>query len=672
MSFTFNQVDGHTAPPFGPVNGFLITSDLPHDRASRATVNYTRSFGARAVNEFQVGFSRDRWYGPPTSAGQQFEPDLGVAFLNTSPDDPRTTGFPLFIIPGFSLFGGPAGSPFNFTTNIPQLSDNFSWSRGRHLFKTGAAIKARQFNVHQSIFSRGLLVFNALMTSNLGAGGNSLASALLGYPLVGQRDLMTPWGQRDREYGIYFQDDFKVSPRLTLNLGLRYDLFLPITEAYDRLANFDLTSKNLVLAGQNGLSRSTIEANTRNFGPHVGFAYAITNDQKTVLRGGYGISYLPLMSAALGSSQRLAMNPPFRNNFSTVFSFISPTVRVSDGLSIPAPDLKNPSGDINYIPPEQPFPYMQHWSFNIQRSLTANLLLDAAYAGSRGVHITGVVNLNQAPPGPNAPSTRAPISPLINNLTSLLNRESSFYHSLQVKLERRFAAGFYLLGAYTHSRSIDDGSYTAQASDASSVAPQDSRNWRAERGLSDFDVSHRLAVSYIYELPVGKGKRFPRSGNPWVSAVLGDWQINGITSLQSGAPFTPIVANPRTNAGPGGSVRPDRIGSGILPEGQQSIQKWFDKSAFVPQGTAGADPYHFGNSGRNILRGPGLISFDFSLFKNIPVKEGVRLQFRTEFFNLFNKPNFNLPDRSVDTAQGGVITSARDPRQIQFALKLVF
>jgi hypothetical protein len=667
-SVNFNQINGKTRPPFGTMNGNLITTDYPHNEPRRVSVSDTHTFGPRAVNELILGFSRDRWFGPATD-GHEYVPDLGIRYLNTSEEDPHTTGYPLFIIPGLSVFGGPAGAPFNFATNIPQVADNFSWIRGTHFLKTGFVYRARQFNMDQSIFPRGLYVFNALSTSKAGVGGDTFASALLGYPLVGQKDLSSPWGQRNKEYGIYLQDDYKVNQRLTLNLGIRWDLFMPATEAYDRISNFNPATKGLILAGKNGVSTSTLDANKHNFGPRVGFAYTPFKDRNTVLRGGYALSYLPLMTAAPGTSTRLTMNPPFRNNFSQVFSFLSPTVRVSDGLLIPQPDLANPSGDIVYIPKSQPFPYMQYWTFDVQRTLTPSLLLDIAYAGSRGVHMTGVVNLNQAPPGPTPPGGRSPISTTINNLSSLLNRENSIYHSLQAKLERRFAAGFYLMAAYTFSKSIDDGSYTSQGSDASSVAPQDSRNWRAERGLSDFDAAHRFVVSYIYELPFGKGKPY-LSGSFW-GHVIGGWQLNGITTAQTGTPFTPVVANPRTNAGPGGAIRPDRLRSGDLGSAR-SISQWFDKTAFLVQGTGGSDPYHFGNSGRNILRGPGLVSFDFSAFRYFPLTERVKLQFRAEFFNLFNHANFALPAAAVDTPQAGIISAARDPREIQFALKLLF
>jgi hypothetical protein len=253
----------------------------------------------------------------------------------------------------------------------------------------------------------------------------------------------------------------------------------------------------------------------------------------------------------------------------------------------------------------------------------------------------------------------------------LLNREGSIYHSLQVKLQRRFSAGFYVLAAYTFAHSIDDGSYTTQGSAASTPQPQDSYNWRAERASSDFDIRHRLVISYIYELPFGKGRKYMTAANPFLQGVFGGWQLNGITTAQTGAPFTPVLSTNVINSGPGGALRPDRISSGNLSSGQ-TINHWFDVSAFVAPGKAGTTAYVFGNSGRNILQGPDYVDFDFSVFKRFPITEKISVEFRSEFFNIFNHPSFNLPNANVDTPQAGFITGARAPRQIQFAMKLMF
>jgi hypothetical protein len=672
-SFSINQVDGRSSPPLGKANGFLITADYPHNYTRRISLNYTRLLGSRAVNELIVGYARDRWEGPCTD-GHEYMPDLGIRYLNTNPNDCSTTGMPLVIDVGATslTFGGPLGPPFKFVTNIPQITDNFSWSRGRHLLKTGFAYRARQFNPVINVYPRGLYVFLFLTTSNLFApslGGDGFASFLLGYPYSATKDLTSGYGQRLKEYSGYLQDDFKVTNRLTLNLGVRWDLFMPAKEQYNRQSNFDMATKTVIIAGQNGVSdTANVATNKRNFGPHVGFAYALTADQKTVLRGGFGIAYQPLATSSVGISGRLTQNPPFRLIYANTFGFILPTVRLSDGLEMVSFDPLHPTGSLTYIPPEQPFPYLAGWNLNLQRALTPNLMLDVAYSGSRGAHLTGDVNINQAPPGPGDIAARSLILPSLNSIISLANRESSFYHSLQVKLERRLANGFYLLGAYTLAKSIDEGSYTDQGSGASSVQPQNALNWRAERGLSDFDVRHRLVASYIYELPYGKGKRWGASAHPWVLAFLGGWQTNGILTLQSGTPFTPTMSSSATaNAGPGGPLRPNCVAGASLYPAQQTIYNWYNKSAF----TAPAQ-YTFGNCGRNILTGPAYRNLDFSMFKEFKLRESLTLRFRSEFFNFTNTPNFFLPVASVDSAAAGQITAARSPRQIQFALQLLF
>jgi hypothetical protein len=282
------------------------------------------------------------------------------------------------------------------------------------------------------------------------------------------------------------------------------------------------------------------------------------------------------------------------------------------------------------------------------------------------VHLTGQVNINQAAPGMGASGPRSPITSKLNIIQGLFNRSSSTYHSLQSKLQRRFSSGFSLMMAYTYAHVIDDGSYVISSSSSSNAWPQNSLDWSAERGSSDFDLRHRYVTSFLYELPFGRGKSIGGDMHPVLNGIFGGWQVNGIVTLQSGQVFTPLVQNQRTNAGPGGDIRPHRIGNGELPPDSRSVNGWFDKSAFV------VPVFEFGNSGRNFLRGPAQESFDFSTFKDFKISERFDVQFRAEFFNLFNHANFTTPNRAVDTPQGGTITSALPPRQIQFGLKLLF
>jgi len=683
LEYSFGTLGG--GAPLGPrLSGSLIIP-VGGQNARSYSLNYTHIVSPAMVNEFSVGWTRYIFYGSG-SPGMQYEPDLGIPGLNPSSTDTHLSGFPLLYPVGYNWFGAPAGGPFNQTQNIPQFSDNLSWVRGRHSFKTGFSANFRQFNLDQSLFPRGYYIFLAYPTASFPSpvltGGNSAATALLGYPFEIIRQYLPPFGQRIKEYGTYFQDDFKATKRLTLNLGVRWDLYKPATEQFNRLGNFDPSTVTVILAGQNGVSNSTLDTNYRDFSPHVGFSYQATADGKTVVRGGYAIAYVSLVAQAVGTTtDRLPENPPFNHYAVGIANPIFPTVppilpRVSEGFPVPTQDPQHLCCGVSlyYIPRSEPTPYAQQWNLDIQRALPGNFLLDVAYVGTRAVHLTGSSNPNQAPPGPTPAAGREPISSNISTVLALLSRESSFYHALQIKLERRFSAGFFLLGSYTFSKSIDDASATSVNGGAGSTAqPQDAFNWRADRALSNFDARHRMVVSYIYELPFGKGKKFLSASNKYVNVFLGGWQLNGINSAQSGQPFTPALSNGMAaiNAGPGGQVRPYLVGNPNLSSGQ-TVDHWFNVSAFVTPGQAGTAPYTFGNAGRNILKGPNFVNFDFSLFKNFSLTERLKLQFRSEFFNIFNHTNFGLPNPSVDLPQAATIRSAAAPRQIQFALKLLF
>jgi hypothetical protein len=248
------------------------------------------------------------------------------------------------------------------------------------------------------------------------------------------------------------------------------------------------------------------------------------------------------------------------------------------------------------------------------------------------------------------------------------SRTNLIYHSLQVKLNKRFSNGLAFLGSYTWGRSIDD-SVGYWPNSGISQLPQDSRAFgKADRALSDWDIPHRFIFSYNWEIPVGRGRRFLGDAQSVVNHLLGGWQMTGITTLQKGTPFGALMATNRANTAFGGALRPNRIGSGDLSGSGQTIDRWFDKTAF-----ALPDAFTFGNSGRNILRAPGLVNFDWGLFKNFPVTEKSQLQFRAEFFNLFNTPHFGLPNPFFDLPQGATITAlSTPPRQIQLALKFMF
>lgn len=687
----YSNSGGKLNSPFlGPrANGNLIGGAGFPVKARNYSLSYTRVISNTVVNDLNAAWSRDILAGE-VQPGQQFEPDLGIPGLNTSPTDRLLTGFPIFLFGqgGYNLFGGSAGTPSSQHHNVPQFSDNLSFVKGRHSFKTGFSAEFRQYNLNQSRTPRGLYVFigfpTASFPNNALTGGNAAASALLGYPFQINRQILPPFGERIKEYGAYFQDNFKATKRLTLNLGVRWDLYRPSTEQSNRIGDFDPSTVTVVLANENGRSASTLDTNYRDFSPHVGFAYQATADGKTVVRGGFAIGYLNLVTQDVGTvTDRLPENPPLPLSATAFNSPLgplpgAPVPRVSDGFPLSPVDPKNLccSANLIYVPQSQPTPQMQQWNLDIQRAITSNLFLDVAYVGTHGSNLTGNSNINQAPPGPTAAAGREPISSVIGTVDALQNKQTSIYHSLQVKVERRFSTGFYLLGSYVFSKSIDELSESSGAGAnpvASSFQPQDSRNFGAERGLSDFDARHRVVVSYTYELPFGKGKKFLTTSGRVVDGFLGGWQINGITSAQSGSPFTPQLSNGSAaiNSGPGGTVRPYLVGDPSLSSGQ-SISHWFNVAAFATPGQSGTPAFTFGNAGRNILRGPSFVNFDFSLFKSFALSDRMKLQFRSEFFNVFNHPNFGIPNHSVDLPQAGIITTASPPRLIQFALKLLF
>jgi hypothetical protein len=697
----YSNTENNGGTIFGDqINGNLITQVSTVDERL-FSLNYTRIINSSMVNEFNFAYIIDR-LDAPVVQGQQFQPLLaGLGGLNTDPKNPFTSGFPLLDISGANsttVLGGPAGGPSKQHHDIPQFSDNFSFIKGRHSFKTGFLARFREYNLQQPLFPRGLYVFNGFTSGNLLGGilGDPLADALLGVPIVAEREELTfgAFGERDQEYGAYFQDDFKVNKRLTLNLGLRWDLYKPATEENSRLANFDPNTVSMILPG-NGVSASTLDTNWHDFSPHVGFAYALTDDGKTSLRAGFGIAYLQLINQAVGTiTDRLTENPPFNiaiGGAAIIPNAVStPIQTVSQGIPLvqPVDPTMPPVGaNVVFIPKNQPTPYTQQWNIDLQRELPGNVLLDVAYVGSAGVHLTGSTNLNQGAPGGGA----SPISANIGQVEALLNVEQANYNALQVKVEHRFSSGFFILGSYTFSRAIDNGSTTTQGdlANGSNSEPQNAFDFQAERGPSDNNATHRFVLSYVYDLPFGNGKKFLGEASRGLNAVVGGWQFNGITVVQSGLPFSPLISagDAAITAGPAGAVRPNLVGDPNKPGPVaanptcvdpptkiHTAAAWFNRCAYVTPVNA------FGDAGRNSLVGPGFVNFNFSIFKNFSITERWKLQFRTEIFNIFNHTNLGLPNPSTDLTGGGQITStvnqaqftAQTSRLVQFALKLTF
>jgi hypothetical protein len=433
-----------------------------------------------------------------------------------------------------------------------------------------------------------------------------------------------------------------------------------MTEVADRISILDFTTGHLILPSGNGpYGRGLMRTDWHAFAPRLGFAYRVPGITGFVARGGYGISYIAEFG---GNGFNAALNPPgsFIQNF-TYSTIQPPPVTLSMGIP-PAPpiDLNNPFGQIRMVDPNVVPAYAQQWNFTLQREFKSNWLVEAGYLGTKGTHLLLGTDADQPVPGAGAIANRRPLFAVAPNVTTSVAKSvgDSIYHSLQAKLEKRFSHGLSLVGSYTLSKNIDDGdgNFSDGVTGVSSFGtPQNPFNLRGERGLASSDQRNRFVGNYSWGLPFGKKKKW------------GGWQLSGITTFASGNPFDILFSPSTLNTGT--NQRPDRIANGNLPSSQRSIYQWFNVGAF-----AAPAAFVYGNSGRNVLTGPGLKTWDASVLKDTHFTERYNLQFRTDFFNLANTPQFNPPGNTIGTAQAGQISSTRfsTNRQIQLVLKLYF
>jgi hypothetical protein len=414
--------------------------------------------------------------------------------------------------------------------------------------------------------------------------------------------------------------------------------------------------------GTQGVPRSGYKNDKNNWAPRLGMAWTLGDKESTVLRAGYGVYY---DQSALAPGEGLYFNAPYFD-----FRLYFPLPGLPLTLSNPFPSFFPfmLPGSALAFQRDLRTAYMQHWNLNIQRQLGKNRILELAYAGSKGTKLLTARDINQPPPSPQLPNPRPVLQ--FDDINLLEARANSTYNSFQIRFQQNYDFGLAFLTSYTWSKSLDDASnFFSSAGDPN--FPQDSFNVRAERGRSNFDVRQRLSLSYSYDLPIGKGHVF--FGNQgWLSSFLGGWQTYGILTFQTGRPFTvallPEIDNSHTGRsilGFGANDRPNVVGDPKVAH--PTPEQWFNTAAFAfpPQGS-------FGNSGRNILEGPGYQNINASLLKDTLLREGLNLQFRFEVFNLLNHPNFNLPDIFLGSPTFGHILSAQSPRHIQFGLKLLF
>jgi carboxypeptidase family protein/TonB-dependent receptor-like protein len=655
-------------------------------KGQAASIGWNRIIGARIVNEFRLGWGRNDSSATQDPFGLNTLAEFG--FLGVQDSPLYSGGIPGIDISarggtqtpggqsGFSRIGSPDFLPKFQKTNQFQLTDNVSITLGAHQLKLGTDIRGPMRNIYLDVPAvRGQFQFSGERT------GIGLADFLLGYPAQEQLTNLAVVDQRLHMYSGFFQDDWKVTPKLTLNLGLRYDYAGWPIEGRDRMTNLDPLTGQKFTPANSEFGRGLVKPDKNNFGPRIGLAYQIM--PKTVMRAGYGRFYMSFERA--GSEDQLSLNLPFlvNNNVTQpITSLTAGNARLATGFNLSL-DPNTILGDVNKVigvrlravNPDSVDGSIDQWNIGFQREVAGNMVVTLDYVGTKGTHLSTLRNLNQPFFNPNGTVTNILPYPNLGPIEYRDNNGNSIYNGLEVTLEKRFSRGLSFRTAYTFSKSIDE-SQEHLASGGTGSFTQNAYNILGERrGPSDFDVRHRFVASYVYELPFGHGRNFLSKGP--ISYVVGGWRLSGVTNIRSGRPFTLKASNnDMTLGGPRGggmvSAFADCLADGSLAGSDgQSIDRWFDKSAYA------TPPGRLGTCGRNTLRGPDYVNFDMGVARTFDIYffgEGRQLEFRWEMFNMFNTPQFGLPAANIsNTGTAGTIsTLAGDPRVMQFALKFVF
>jgi hypothetical protein len=633
--------------------------------------NWTHIFGPSVVNELRVGFAKTNPETRQSDFGKNAATSLGIQGINVTE---FTTGLPNLNIQDLTgISGGPAFLPVNPKQTHYQIEDTISLVRGRHALKGGYRFVLRQPSPFTNTDTRSSISVNRTLTNNpqTNSQGTGIATLLLGYTTGGARGfLLEPYDMTNYEHALFIQDDWKVSDRITVNLGLRYDVFVPDTEKDNKLVNFDPVALKLVYAGEDGTDRRVNkQIDWGNIAPRLGIAWDVTGDSKNVLRGGYGRAYFPIHQSA---SNLLGQQVPYTisQNYSVE---TYPLVMTPDRV----PLLSNPFKPIVQIKPKttaelnaanprvlghsfsNETPNMQTWQVSYERQITNTLMAELAYVGSKGQNLQWCFNPNEVQPGPGSQASRRLIQPLSNmsNMVQCDPTNRSSFNSLQTKLNKRFSRGLQFMASYTFGKSLDYAGSAASGGGAVGNA-QSITLFDKSRGPSGFDVKHRLVLNWVWALPFGKDHAIADGG--FLKPILENWQFSGIVTLSTGRPFTVGLSTGVNNGAPSW---PDRIGDGKLDKPTPDL--WFDITAFKAP-----TPNTYGSSGRGVLYAPGTHTVDTSLSRIFPIKN-FRLQFRADAFNLFNTPQFGFPNASIGSPTAGKITSTiGDNRSMQFALKL--
>ena len=642
-----------------PVNLFGRTTIIPgYGREQGATrfvtagFSDTHTFTNNLLGEFRYGFNRWKLDYLQQDHATDVASQVGLTGLSRKEID---FGFPLLSMSGvYENLGSATNLPQQGPFDTHTVSTTMTYIRGPQSIKFGGDFKLFQSDFIFDSLARGQFTFTGRYA------GDPLAELLLGLPTQAARGLGrngdTQFAFVSKGVSAFVQDDWRAGDRLTLTLGLRYEYVVPTYEKQDRLTNFDFETGTVLLAGQNGVSRSMYEPDKTALAPRIGFAWDINGDGKTALRGGFGTFHeVTLINQTLG----LRLSPPW----------FSQDVALGDGANVTLGNafntLANVTPNLSAFDTNYKMGRVQQFSVNLQRQLANNLVADIGFVGTRGDRLFRTINYNQPAPGPGPIQGRRPY-PQFANMNTVASQAESEYNGLEARLEKRFSRGLSFLASYTLSQSMDDASGSGGTAD--SGVPQNSQNVAAEWGPSVFDVRNRFVFSSIYELPFGAGRRWLTGGA--AAAILGGWQVNGILTLQGGQPFTPVLGIDNSNTGQL-QDRPNLVGDPYAAGGTcaetRTADCWVNPAAFAQPAQ-----FTFGNAGRNSLRGPGYKNVDLSLVKNARMSGARQLQFRIEAFNLLNTVNYDNPNRTALTANFGKIFTAGPPRQVQLGLRFMY
>ncbi len=654
--YSFADSDVHepyAAQQFSSVPGY---GNLLDQRGQNAMVSHTGILGAQWINEARFGYNRIGNRTLHENSGTSLNSTLGLPDLATRELD---LGLSFFQVTGYSSLGGEFNNPQVSTVNTWQFSDTLSYSRGGHLLQFGFEQRGIRQDGFRNVLARGSIYFTDRAYTQ-----NALADLLFGLPsytLGARSDGLQ--AARTGATSAFATGTLRVSPALTVTLGLRYENNQPAFDAEDAASIYDPGSRQIVRLGQGGIPRGGFSRDNNNLAPRVSIALRPPATDRLVVRAGWGVYY---NFSDLASGQGIYFNPPFFNSLLFFPSQLAP-------LTINQPW---PEGQAAPLPPSVTTydqnlrtSYAQQWNFTVQSELFKDTVLSIGYNGTRGTKLVGARDINQAHPSPAQPNYR-PL-PTFSDINLIASGFDSVYHSLQAQFQCRLQSGLTGLFSYTWAKSIDNASnFFASAGDAN--YPQDSNNIAAERARSSFDVPHRFTGSFVYQLPFGPGKAL---GSDWSGAaarLLSGWQLNGIVSLQTGQPYSVALPGEFDNSNTGRSSY--GFGAGDRPNvnsnpnlSSPDPQQWFDPSAFSLPAYGS-----FGNAGRNIIGGPGLANVDFSVLKDIEIAEATTLQLRAELFNMLNTPNFLNPNIFFGTPGFGRLLAARDGREVQFGVKLIF